>query len=152
MKFRLALPALLLLAACAHDEPVDYHDRLALYRAHAGAPVDGFQYARNVRWAALGEHALAVWPSRDQGYLIELRVLCSGLDRASAMQITHTNRWVSARLDSVRVLSIPGSPPMSRPPCPILTIRPLDLQGLRSGELPTREAQPVERVDGAPGT
>lgn len=112
------------LAACAHA-PTDPRERLAHYRAHAGRPVPAFDYVRNMRWEALGDQALAVWPRRDNGFLLEMASPCPGLDEARSIQITHADGRVRTRVDGVRVASMPGSRPMQRPPCPILLIAPI---------------------------
>ena len=113
-----------LLGSCAHA-PVDPQERLARYRQHAGTPVASIDYARNMRWEALGDQALAVWPRRDTGYLLELASPCTGLDQATAIQISRSENRVRARLDTVRVTLMPGARPMQRPPCPIMLISPI---------------------------
>lgn len=113
-----------LLCACAHT-PVDPHERLTWYREHAGAPVAGFDYVRNLRWEALGNQALAVWPRRDAGFLVEMASPCPGLDEARAIRLSHADGRVRPRLDGVRVVSMPGAPPLQRPACQILIIRPI---------------------------
>jgi len=113
-----------LLCACAHA-PSDPQERLARYRQHAGTPVASIDYVRNMRWEALGDQALAVWPRRDTGYLIELASPCIGLDEAGSIQITRSEGRVRSRMDSVRVTSMSGARPMQRPPCPIMLISPL---------------------------
>lgn len=113
-----------LLLACAHT-PVDPAKRLANYRAQAGAPVAGFPYVRNMRWEALGDQALSVWPRRDTGFLLEMASPCPGLDEARSIQISQANGQVRSRVDGVRVMSLPGSRPMQRAPCPILLITPI---------------------------
>jgi hypothetical protein len=112
------------LCACVHTQ-ADSRERLAQYRAHAGRPVPDFGYVRNMRWEALGNQALAVWPRRDNGFLLEMASPCPGLDEARSIQITHADGRVRARVDGVRVASMPGSRPMQRPPCPILLITPI---------------------------
>ncbi|HEY5805224.1 MAG TPA: DUF6491 family protein [Lysobacter sp.] len=124
------------LGGCLHD-PLAPAERLSFYRAHAGRPVEGFAYARNMRWIALGDHALAVWTRRNEGYLIDLRVLCSGLEEAMSIQIHHVNGQVTAGGSSVRVLSMSGSAPISRPQCPIMLIRPLDAEAMRNAPPPS---------------
>lgn len=113
-----------MLGACVHG-PVDPQERLARYRQNAGPPVAAIDYARNMRWEALGDQALAVWPRRDTGFLLELASPCNGLDRASAIHISRSEGRVRSRQDVVRVMSLPGSPPMQRPPCPIMLISPI---------------------------
>src|SRR5689334_8900408 len=111
-------------AACAHA-PADPQERLARYRQHAGTPVASIEYVRNMRWEALGDQALAVWPRRDTGFLLELASPCQGLDEAGSIQITRSEGRVRSRSDAVRVMSLAGSRPMQRPPCPILLISPI---------------------------
>lgn len=135
--FLLAGAVVATLVACAHPRP-DPVARLALYRDHAGAPVAAFDYVRNMRWEALGDQSLAVWPRRETGFLLEMASPCPGLDQARAIQISHAERRVRARLDSVRVLSMPGSPPLQRAPCPIMLISPL--------QVPTAASQEALRV------
>ncbi|MDR0181887.1 DUF6491 family protein [Lysobacter arvi] len=119
-----AVALLALLCACAHA-PTDPQARLARYREHAGAPVASIEYTRNMRWEALGDQALVVWPRREAGFLLEFASPCTGLDAASSIQITRDAGRVRARHDAVRVMSMPGARPMQRPPCPILLIRPI---------------------------
>ncbi len=122
---RLAAPALaMLLCACAHS-PTDPRERLSWYRQNAEPPVADFAYARHLRWEALGNQALAVWPRRDAGFLLEMVSPCPGLDEASTVRLSHGDGRVRARLDSVQVLSMPGARPMQRPPCPIHIISPI---------------------------
>src|SRR5687768_9657686 len=85
--------------ACAHTS-ADPQARLARYRQHAGTPVPSIDYARNMRWEALGDQALAVWPRRDTGFLLELATPCPGLDEASSIQISRNAGQVRARQDS----------------------------------------------------
>jgi hypothetical protein len=127
------------LCACAHA-PTDPRERLSWYREHAGAPVSGFDYVRNMRWEALGNQALAVWPRRDAGFLLQMVSPCPGLDDARAIQISHADGRVRARMDSVRVMSMPGSPPMQRQPCPIQIIHEIREPPAES----TRELRDIE--------
>ena len=123
------------LCACAHA-PTDPQERLARYRQHAGTPVASIAYVRNMRWEALGDQALAVWPRRDTGFLLELASPCPGLDEAGSIQITRSEGQVRARQDAVRVMSMAGSRPMQRAPCPILLITPIrEPPGDAPGEL-----------------
>jgi len=112
------------LVACAHA-PADPQERLARYRQHAGPPVASIEYARNMRWEALGDQALAVWPRRDTGFLLELASPCSGLDEAGSIQLTRSEGRVHSRTDAVRVMSMSGARPMQRAPCPIMLISPI---------------------------
>lgn len=147
-KLLVLLLFVLFTGACAHNT-ISTEDRLALFRANAGEPVDSFQYSRHQRWTPLGDQALAVWTGRNQGYLLELRVRCQDLNFANAIQITNSMGRVSARFDSVIVLSRPGGANTMRVPCRIQTIQPLNMDGLRADKYEMREAQSADR---APGT
>ena len=66
-----ALLSTLAFTACATDARISDADRLALYRANAGAPVANFQYfGRLDGGKPLGDSALAVWNKPSNGYLI----------------------------------------------------------------------------------
>ncbi|MDI9239834.1 DUF6491 family protein [Lysobacter sp. LF1] len=138
--FRLmAVAVVAALCACVHA-PGDPRERLARYRGIAEPPVASFPYARNLRWEALGDQALAIWPSRGAGYLLEMASPCPGLDDARAIQISQADGRVRSRVDSVRVLSMAGSRPLQRPACPILLISPIPA----SAAVQTGTLHPVE--------
>lgn len=135
--------AVSLLAGCATGRLSD-QERLELYRAHAGAPVKGFQYFGSLNgWTNLGDTALAVWAKPGTAYLLELVGPCNDLDYAPAISITNTMGRVSARFDDVIVL---GGPRSIRIPCRIQAIRPLDVKALKVSEQQLREARVEERA------
>lgn len=139
----LACLATLVLAACASDARLSDADRLALYRAHAGAPVDNFQYfGRLDGWTPLGNTALAVWTRPSEVYLLELKGTCTDLDFANAITVTNQFGRVYSRFDKVIVLG--GA--VSHVPCWIREIRPVDAKALRAAEQEKREAQIAERA------
>jgi hypothetical protein len=140
----LSLLALAALAGCATNRLSD-DERLALYRAHAAAPVRDFQYFNRLSgWTALGDSALAVWTRPNQAYLLELTGRCMDLDFAPTIAVTHFGNRVSARLDDVLVFG--GASPTIRLPCRIQSIRPLDVKALRISEKELREAKVQERA------
>ena len=56
------LPAIALLSGCATGAAQRDADRLALYRSHAGDPVDSILYTNsNNGWTPLSEGAFALW-------------------------------------------------------------------------------------------
>ncbi|HYG05314.1 MAG TPA: DUF6491 family protein [Stenotrophomonas sp.] len=131
------------LGGCATNRISD-DERLALYRAHAGAPVRNFQYFGNLNgWSNLGDTALAVWTRPGTAYLLELAGPCNDLDYAPAISITNMGGQVSARFDDVIVL---GGPRSIRLPCRIESIRPLDVKALKVSEQQLREAKTEERA------
>ncbi|MBU8976381.1 MULTISPECIES: DUF6491 family protein [unclassified Lysobacter] len=129
-------------SACASDPRTTDAERLALYRANAGAPVGNFQYfGRLDGWTPLGNTALAIWTRPSTVYLLELGGTCQDLDFANAITVTNQMGRVYARFDKVIVLGR-GTNQM---PCWIQEIRPIDVKALRAAEQEKREAQTAER-------
>ncbi|MFC3550036.1 DUF6491 family protein [Lysobacter cavernae] len=139
--------ALFAMSACASDPRVSDADRLALYRANAGAPVDNFQYFGSLNgWTPLGTTALAVWTRPSQAYLLELNGTCNDLDFANAITITNQFGRVYKRFDKVIVLGRG----IDRIPCWIKEIRPIDTKALKQAEKDKRAAQTAEREGDKP--
>ncbi|AXK71518.1 hypothetical protein DWG18_03895 [Lysobacter sp. TY2-98] len=133
---RLALLALLAmsLSACATGRDDRTASKLALYREHAGAPVDSFPYLAPLKeWTPLGRDALAVWTSPSRAWLLEVSD-CSELEWAQAISLSDSGSRVSARFDRVTPLSR-NVAPMS---CRIEVIRPLDVDAIRAAERAAR--------------
>ena len=135
-----------LLAGCATTGLSD-SQRLALYRAHAGAPQKDMQFFGSLNgWTGLGDSALAVWTRPGEAYLLELNGPCQDLSYAMAIGLTSSMNRVSARFDKVLVRDPTGGP---RVPCFISSIRKLDVKALRAEEKELRQAQVQEREEGA---
>lgn len=125
-------------SGCASTPAVREAERLALYRNHAGEPVNGFQYyGRFSQWTPLGDSAIAIWVGPSRAWLLDLYGPCSELDFAHAIKLSSNNGRVSARFDSVNVIQR-GLPSM---PCRIKEIRPLDVKALRAEEKALRHAR-----------
>ena len=121
----------LALAACASTPSMSDNDKLALYRAHAGAPVSSIRYlGRFDSWTDLGDSALAIWTRPSEAWLLELSGPCNGLDFAQAIGLSSQTGMVSARFDHVLVRN-GGMPEI---PCMIQTIRPLDAKAIKQAE------------------
>ncbi len=118
-------------------------EKLSLYQAHAGEPVNDFRYVSSISWTPLGDEALAVWTRPDEAWLLSLTGRCVDLDYAPAISLSNMFGRVSAKFDSVRVLG--GASAHFRIPCRIDTIRPLDVKALKAAEKEMREAKIVER-------
>ncbi|GAB3090581.1 DUF6491 family protein [Lysobacter terrae] len=129
---KIALAALALAAsACATDRMSD-NDKLALYRAHAMAPVGSFRYLNRIDgWTPLGDSALAIWTRPNEAYLLEIGGPCPDLDFAQAIGLTHQFGIVYSRFDKVLPLASGGARPI---PCYIQQIRPLDVKAIKSAE------------------
>lgn len=133
-----------LTAACATDAGQREADRLALYRAHAGAPVRSFHYFGSLNgWTPLGEEAVALWTRPNQAYLLSFNGSCPDLDFASAISVTSQFSTVYSMFDKVVVLNR-GTMTI---PCYIREIRPLDVKAIKQAERDMRaNAQVRERT------
>lgn len=137
-----AVLSTLAFGACASDTRISDADRLALYKANAGAPVGSFQYfGRLDGWTPLGNTALAIWTRPSTVYLLELGGTCQDLDFANAITVTNQMGRVYSRFDKVIVLGR-GT---NQIPCWIKEIRPIDTKALKAAEQEKREAQTAER-------
>lgn len=129
-------------AGCASSGMRDA-DRLAMYRAHAGPPIDHFNYFGSINgWTPLGDRALTVWTRPATAYLLELTGPCPDLDFAPAISISNQMGRVHARFDKIRVHG--GATRMDFP-CRIGQIRPIDVKALRQTERELRRVDAIER-------
>lgn len=146
----IASTLVLLLAGCAHSGPtLTTAERLELYDAHAGAPVASFNIDRIAgvtRWTPLGDQALAIWNTPENGYLLGFRAPCPGLSLGSSITISNSLGLVSARFDSVQPRAANGS--AISQPCRISSARPLDGRALGEAKRELREASVVDRPEG----
>lgn len=120
------------LSACATGR-MSGDERLALYRAHAAAPVKSFRFLSRIDgWTPLGNAAVAIWTRPNEAYLLEIDGPCPDLDFAQAINLTSQFGIVHSRFDKViPLVSAGGSEPV---PCHIRQIRPLDVKALKSAE------------------
>ena len=127
------------MGACATTGMSDA-DKLATYRAHAGAPVNSFHYFGRIDgWTPLGDSAIAVWTKPKEAWLLELAGRCPDIEFTPVIGVTSQFNRVSAKFDKVIARS-PGSIEM---PCMISEIRPLDVKAIRQAEKSARD-QPAE--------
>ncbi|HEY0501957.1 MAG TPA: DUF6491 family protein [Lysobacter sp.] len=135
--------ASLMLGACASDARLRDADRLALYREHAGPPVDSFHYFGSLSgWTPLGDSAIAIWTKPAQAYLLEVHGPCPDLEFAHAIGLSQQMGRVYARFDKVIPLGTTG---MGSIPCHIREIRALDVKAIKSAE---REARARAQASG----
>jgi hypothetical protein len=137
---KILLPTLvattLALASCASTPSMSDDQKLALYRAHAGAPVSGFHYfGRFDSWTDIGDQAVAIWTRPSEALLLELSGPCSGLEFTPVIGVTSQTGVVSAHFDSVLV----RNNGMHDFPCTIQTIRPLDTKAIKQAERTARD-------------
>ena len=137
MKSSLAILALLAatLSACATTGMSD-SDKLALYRSHAGAPVNSFHYFGQINgWTSLGDSAIAVWTKPNQAWLLDLAGRCPDIEYTPVIGVTSQFNRVSAKFDKV-IARNRGSMEI---PCQISEIRPLDVKAIRGAEKTARD-------------
>lgn len=128
---RSCLVLIMILAGCSSMPSMRESKRLALYKAHAGAPVASFHYlGRLDSWESLGGDALAIWTRPRQAWLLELSGTCNDLEFSPEIALTNQFGEVHAGYDKVLVLS---HSPINMP-CWIHTIRPLDVNAIRDAE------------------
>ncbi len=143
MKFLVAWTIAALVCAGCSTSPsrMSADAKLALYSAHAGAPVDSFRLlGRLSSWEVLGDEALVVWTRPNEAWLLEPYGPCDGLDYSSAISLTDHAGRVEAGLDYVLV----SNPSPIHLPCRIRGIRPLDLAAIREADKARRStAAPV---------
>lgn len=131
-----AAAALASLSACATDRAQRDADKLALYNAHAGAPVSKIRYSGSINaWTPLGDSAIAVWTRPNEAYLLDLTGPCPDIEYTPAISITNTFGQISAPFDKVIVYSR-GAVTM---PCHIARIRPLDVKAIKQAERTARD-------------
>jgi hypothetical protein len=142
------LVALALVTACATPPRTTPAERLEFYRANAGEPVGSFlSPGRLWGWRALGDSALTVWTSKNQGFLLELTNQCPEMAVASSIGLTTRNDHVAAGLDSVVVQRRGGADSLSA--CRIDTIRPINTRVVKESK---RDMHDVDLVARDPAT
>lgn len=135
----LALPAALLLSACATTPGYDSNaDKLASYRANIVEEVSSIPFSGSVdSWTSLGDSALAVWTSPSRAWLLELQSHCPDLKHAYAIGFDSNDGWINAGFDSV----VAVSEPEPRIPCRIDSIYRIDVDAMRAAERAQDRAQ-----------
>ncbi len=139
MKSSLAMLAALLatvLAGCASIGGMSSNDKLALYRSHAGEPVNSFRFFGNINgWTPLGDSAIAVWTKPNEAWLLDLAGRCPDIEYTPSITVTSQFNRVSAKFDKV-VARGHGSMDI---PCQISEIRPLDVKSIKQAEKTARD-------------
>jgi hypothetical protein len=143
------LGALVLATACASPPLTTPAERLEFYRANAGKPVGSFHSpARLWGWRALGDSALTVWTSKNEGFLLELANRCPEMAVASSIGLTTRNEQVAAGLDSVLIQRRVGAESLSA--CRIDTIRPINTRVVKESRSDMQDVDLVTRDPAAP--
>ncbi len=136
MRLMLMLLCVAWLGGCATNAALREGQKLAIYEAHAGVPVDSFQYFGSISgWTPLGDSAIAIWPRPNRAYLLDLYGPCSDVEFASVISLTSQMGRVNARFDDV-IAHNGGS---ANFPCRIRQIRPLDIKAIKQAEKVARD-------------
>lgn len=142
------MTAVALLASCATDRLARDAERLALYRANAGEPVQSASYFGSLNgWTPLGNGAIALWLRPSQAYLVTFVGSCPDIEFANAIRVTNQGSRIYARFDDIVPID---SSPMRSMPCRIAELRPLDVKAIRAGERGMREARAEARQTTGP--
>lgn len=141
------LPAVVALSACATGAAQRDAERLALYRSHAGDPVDSIRFFDSSNgWTPLGDGAFALWTAPSKAWLVQLYPPCNELDYADRIAFRDPMGRLSAKFDRVMVANH-GLMPIS---CTIEEIRPLDVKAIRTAERDMRAKRQVEAAPPSP--
>jgi hypothetical protein len=124
--------AVALLAGCASTRPSDA-DRLALYAAHAGAPVNQIRYLDPIGWDRIDDQHVVLQMRPNESWLLSLSGPCLQWSNGSPfLGLSSFSGMTLSRMDKVIA-------PGSQVSCMIQEIRPLDVKALRTAERDLRE-------------
>ena len=121
-------------AACVTTRPTDA-ERLALYLAHAGEPVQQFSYSGSaIGWERVGEEHVLLSTRPRESWLLRVPGPCLDWSSGSpVLGLSSRNGLVVARFDQVLVDGAPMG-------CRIEEIRRVDMQAVRAA----RQAAPAQ--------
>jgi hypothetical protein len=135
MKPVFPLLAALSLAACATTGPTDTQ-RLALYLAHAGAPVRQIRYFSPMGWDRIDGAHVVLNMRPKENWLLTVPTNCLNWGGGSPfLSINSQMGLLITKFDSIQVAGSPLS-------CRIDEIRPVDMQAIRSAEKQMRDQAP----------
>lgn len=137
MSLVLAAAMATLVAGCATagggsraEARAESHD---LYRTHAGEPVPSIRYLGSPNsFTPLDDSSLVIWTKPNEAFLLDLFGPCQELEWTPVIGLTSRTGRVYAKFD--KVLAQRRGSPMSELPCPIQTIRPIDVPALRDAQ------------------
>lgn len=120
------------LTACASNRISDT-DRLALYQAHAGAPVKQVRYLDPIGWDRIDDQHVVLQMRPNESWLLTLSGPCLNWSNGSPfLKVSVANGMTLTPFDKVIVAD-------SQISCQIREIRPLDMKAVRAGENALRE-------------
>jgi hypothetical protein len=125
----------LLLSACA-STGINGAEKLALYEAAAGEPVNSFSYLGRISgWTPLDDTHIAVWTRPREAWLLTFAGRCDGIDFAPVIGLTSQSNRVYAGFDKVIVHDRSAV----QMPCRIQQVRELDTTAIRAAERTARD-------------
>ena len=123
----LPLAAALALAACATNRPSDA-DRLAMYEAHSGAPVDKIRFYNAMGWDRIDDEHVLLSMRPNETWLLKVSGPCLDWGSASpVLRLSSTGAYVMAKFDRILTEGSPVS-------CRIEEIRPVDVKAVRAAQ------------------
>ena len=139
---RIAIVALLaasVLGGCASTPRMSDAQRLALYSAHAGAPVRDIRYTDPISWEKIDDHHMLLTMRPSEAWLLRIGGPCLSWGGSSpTIIIDNSLNQLSAGFDNI---SVPGLSAK----CRIEEIRPVDVAAVRAAR--SRAGQ--DQVSGA---
>ena len=128
------LLAVLGASACASNRPSDA-DRLAMYEAHAGAPVKQIRNVNAMGWERVDDQHVILSTRPTESWLLEVSGPCVDWGSGSPLlRLSSTGPYVMAKFDRILTEGSPVS-------CRIEEIRPIDVKAVRAAQDAAR-AQP----------
>ena len=128
------LIAVLGLGACATNRLSDT-DRLALYDAHAGAPVKQIRFYNAMGWDRIDDEHVLLNMRPKETWLLKVSGPCLDWGSASpTLRLSSSGAYVMAKFDRILTEGSPVS-------CRIEEIRPIDVKAVRAAQDAAR-AQP----------
>ena len=129
------LLAVLGASACASNRPSDA-DRLAMYEAHAGAPVKQIRNVNAMGWERVDDQHVILSTRPTESWLLEVSGPCLDWGSGSPLlRLSSTGPYVMAKFDRILTEGSPVS-------CRIEEIRPIDVKAVRAAQDAAR-AQPA---------
>ena len=121
------LIAVLGLGACATNRLSDT-DRLALYDAHAGAPVKQIHFYNAMGWDRIDDEHVLLSMRPSETWMLKVSGPCLDWGSASpVLRLSSTGPYVMAKFDRILTEGSPVS-------CRIEEIRPVDVKALRAAQ------------------
>ena len=115
------------LAACATNRPSDA-DRLAMYEAHSGAPVNKIRFYNAMGWDRIDDEHVLLSMRPNETWLLKVSGPCLDWGSASPiLRLSSTGAYVMAKFDRILTEGSPVS-------CRIEEIRPVDVKALRAAQ------------------